>query len=827
MGVTYKAWDEKLRVPVALKVITPTLVENPRVQALFLREARSAARVHHTHVASVLSLSDTPGNFYYAMEFVDGVALDAFLRERGPLAPLLALDLAAQIAHGLGAIHAQGLIHRDLKPANVVLLGASSAAGQGGAWTAKIIDFGLARFLAPDAADEDPALVTIGFRGTALYASPEQCEEQRDLDGRADLYSLGCILWEMLVGTPVFSARTHRDLLNAHVNAPPPWERVAHLPAGVREVLVSLLRKDRDERPADAAAAARALEGARRKIEPQADGDGAQTAPFPPDRADGREAPAALAAVDPRSSSRRRRWLAGVAILAFAAAGLAGRFQWRATPPSTPTAPPAAAARERSIAVLPFENASEDKADSFFADGLQDDLLASLAKIKDLAIVSRSSVQPFRGIGGAEKLREAGRLLGVAHLLEGRVRRAGLRVVLNVVLTDVLTGRQVWAERYDRTLADALTLQGELAQEIARELRATLSPEEKARVSTKPTESTDAYVLYLRARDLETRHSFSFKTNQTITELYAAAIAHDSNFALARARLATVLTVMYINGLRTTEIQSRARAEFEEALRLQPQLGEAHLARAGYVYRIEQDYEGALRELEIAARLLPNDAEVESVVGYIQRRQGRWREALATAARSIARDPRNVILAEDEAILFYDIRDWPGAARAGDRVLGLAPNSPSFRFMRGAIDFWMKNDPAPLRAAAALPAEADPDGLVTFMRWDAALLVRDFPAAERALVDKITPPVISFTSQSLPLSYLRGGIALARGEPALAREQKPGRSRSWWRWPTAPTARGSAAGCRRSKTARLQRSAPARCRHWRCGRLASRRGSAR
>ena len=129
-----------------------------------------------------------------------------------------------------------------------------------------------------------------------------------------------------------------------------------------------------------------------------------------------------------------------------------------------------------------------------------------------------------------------------------------------------------------------------------------------------------------------------------------------------------------------------------------------------------------------------------------------------------------MILAEDEAILFYDIRDWPGAARAGDRVLGLAPNSPSFRFMRGAIDFWMKNDPAPLRAAAALPAEADPDGLVTFMRWDAALLVRDFPAAERALVDKITPPVISFTSQSLPLSYLRGGIALARGEPALARE---------------------------------------------------------
>ena len=412
--------------------------------------------------------------------------------------------------------------------------------------------------------------MTIGFRGTALYASPEQCEEQRDLDGRADLYSLGCILWEMLVGTPVFSARTHRDLLNAHVNAPPPWERVAHLPAGVREVLVSLLRKDRDERPADAAAAARALEGARRKIEPQADGDGAQTAPFPPDRADGREAPAALAAVDPRSSSRRRRWLAGVAILAFAAAGLVGRFQWRATPPSTPTAPPAAAARERSIAVLPFENASEDKAGLLlrrWTPGRFARLPGEDQRLGHRLTLLGAALPRHRRRG---KLREAGRLLGVAHLLEGRVRRAGLRVVLNVVLTDVLTGRQVWAERYDRTLADALTLQGELAQEIARELRATLSPEEKARVSTKPTESTDAYVLYLRARDLETRHSFSFKTNQTITELYAAAIAHDSNFALARARLATVLTVMYINGLRTTEIQSRARAEFEEALRLQP-----------------------------------------------------------------------------------------------------------------------------------------------------------------------------------------------------------------------------------------------------------------
>ena len=269
MGVTYKAWDEKLRLAVALKVITAAQVQNPQAQALFLREARAAARVRHTNVASVLALGDTPGNLHYAMEFVDGLSLAERLRQGAPLPPLLALDLALQAARGLEAIHEQKLVHRDLKPANLMLLAAPHPPHQE-AWRVKIIDFGLARLVsgeAPAEEEENVLAPTIGFRGTTLYASPEQCEERTDLDGRSDLYALGCVLWEMLVGTPPFHARTHREVMNLHVHAPPPLPRLAHLPVSLQAIVARLLLKDRDARFADADALARALEKARAKIE--------------------------------------------------------------------------------------------------------------------------------------------------------------------------------------------------------------------------------------------------------------------------------------------------------------------------------------------------------------------------------------------------------------------------------------------------------------------------------------------------------------------------------------------------------------------------------
>ena len=237
MGMTYKATDTRLDMDVALKVIHPSRLGDSEVQRLFIREARAAARVGHPNVAAVSFLEDRAGTVFYAMEFVDGLSLHSWLRRNGPISPARALAFAEQIAHGLDAIHAQGLIHRDLKPANVMVAThapdhpSHAALAASGGCALKIIDFGLARAVGPSADgdyDADAPLPTIGFRGTAAYASPEQCEELTDLDARSDLYALGCILWEMLTGHPPFRGRSHRDVINHHVGTTPPWMELVH-----------------------------------------------------------------------------------------------------------------------------------------------------------------------------------------------------------------------------------------------------------------------------------------------------------------------------------------------------------------------------------------------------------------------------------------------------------------------------------------------------------------------------------------------------------------------------------------------------------------------
>jgi TolB-like protein len=425
-------------------------------------------------------------------------------------------------------------------------------------------------------------------------------------------------------------------------------------------------------------------------------------------------------------------------------------------------------ADRRSIAVLPFENMSSEADDTFFADGIQDDLIASLAKIEELKVISRTSSATYRDPGKRD-VREIGQQLGVAAVLEGRVRRTADRVLVNVSLIDTTDGRQLWADRYDRTLADSLTLQGELAKEIASALHATLSPEEKARVEAKPTDNPDAYVLYLRARDYQTRPIPLKEDNDTAAKLYSEAIALDPDFALAHARLSATLAYSHLYFSPTEEIARRARAEADEALRLRPDLGEGHLARALCFYWTQKDYESALRELEIAARLSPNDVEAESIRGYIRRRQGRWSEALAALEHSIARDPRNGQIAGELFATRYAMRNWPEAARAGERAMAVALDLPTLRVNRGYIDFWARGDLAPIRSAlAAVPAGLDPDGSVTLARWDVALLSGDFAAAERAVNDSQVEAPRTVFGTPFPKSYLLGCVALARGDAAAA-----------------------------------------------------------
>src|SRR6476469_3185782 len=293
---------------------------------------------------------------------------------------------------------------------------------------------------------------------------------------------------------------------------------------------------------------------------------------------------------------------------------------------------------EKSIAVLPFDNFSDDKENAFFADGIQDDILTSLAKIHDLKVISRTSVMPYRGATKAN-LPQIAQALGVANVLEGSVRRGGNRVVVSVQLIDARSDRHLWAKRYDRPLADSLGLQGELASEIATELRATLSPEEKGRVETKPTENADAYVLYLKARAYESNPDRLFEDFKLAERLYSEAILHDPSFALAHARLSATLARIYHWFDPTDDRKLSLKRNAEKALELKSDLGEGHLALGLYYYWTEANYDKALEEFRLAAAALPNDSEIAYVTAAIRRRQGKWNENLELLKKSQNVDP--------------------------------------------------------------------------------------------------------------------------------------------------------------------------------------------
>jgi serine/threonine-protein kinase len=423
---------------------------------------------------------------------------------------------------------------------------------------------------------------------------------------------------------------------------------------------------------------------------------------------------------------------------------------------------------EKSIAVLPFENLSRDPDNAFFASGIQDEILTALAKISGLKVISRKSTARYGS--SPENLPEIARQLGVAHILEGSVQKAADKVHINLQLIRAETDAHVWAQTYDRSLADIFAVEAEVARSVAEELQAKLTPEERARVETKPTENSEAYVLYLRANEYASRPSDLLEDEQRAVELYTKAIALDPSFALARARLSRVLSHIYLNYQPTDAIASRARAEADESLRLQPDSGEGHWTLGIYLYWTQKDYEAALRELEIAGRLLPNEPDIQATVGYIRRRQGRWRDALRMLNQTMDRDPRNASIAQEYYRTLCSVRDWVNAIPAAERALALAPDSPVIIMDARYVSFWAKGDLQPLRTALAeLPPNVDPDGSVTVARCDTALLARDFAAAEAAITSSGDRVIISTLNVPSPKEYFRGCIALAEGDPTRAR----------------------------------------------------------
>ncbi|HKQ37637.1 MAG TPA: adenylate/guanylate cyclase domain-containing protein, partial [Verrucomicrobiae bacterium] len=444
-----------------------------------------------------------------------------------------------------------------------------------------------------------------------------------------------------------------------------------------------------------------------------------------------------------RKKRNRALGIGAVALLVVLAAG--GIWWWSKRPPA-PESPAKTAAGEdgsrkgataslpaKSIAVLPLENLSDDKENAFFADGIQDDLLTSLMKIKDLKVISRTSVMGYRN-KSARNLRQIGKELGVASVLEGSVRRSGNRVLVNVQLIDTATDQHLWAERYDRTLTDSISLQGELASEIAGALRSTLTAEEKARVETKPTDNPDAYVAYLRGREFQLRPETARENLLSAESFYKEAIALDPKFVLARARLSLVQALIYEYFEQTNSVRlAEARKHAEEALRLDPNCAEAHSSLARCAQNVN-DAATTRRELDTAVRLAPNDASVIVTAAVTQWGMGWNDEAVANFKRATELGPREPRNFYSYGVLLKELDRKEEARAALDTALLLAPESVYFRLQRAAAEISWTGDTQRARAILAkLPPGQDPDGRVTSAFCTLAIYERNFPEALRLL----------------------------------------------------------------------------------------------
>ncbi|HMH45672.1 MAG TPA: tetratricopeptide repeat protein [Pyrinomonadaceae bacterium] len=434
---------------------------------------------------------------------------------------------------------------------------------------------------------------------------------------------------------------------------------------------------------------------------------------------------------------------------------------------------PRASARkiDKSIAVLPFQSLSDEKENAYFADGIQDDILTNLSKIGDLKVISRMSVMSYRG-DAVRNAREIGKALGVATLLEGSVRRIGNRVRVNVQLIDASNDEHIWAEDYDRDLTDVFAIQTDLAQKIAAALQAKLSPTEKARLDNRPTQNPDAYLLFVQAHEYANRMDMFNDTSLKAVPLFEQAIKLDPTFALAFADLSTVESWIYHSLDPIPAWREKARLHADEALRLQPDLPEGHLALGFSYYYGDRDYERALAEFEIARRGLPNDAQAYFAIGAIQRRQGKWAESTANLEKAATLDPKNTNVLINLCFSYMALRNFEAADKILDRAIAASPQSFQARALKGFMAVLWKGDlSAAEKVFSSVPLENDERGLTTWAQAWILTLERKFPDALQLLERFHGETMYSTTTAPYPKAFAEGLIYLLQGDKTKAQEK--------------------------------------------------------
>ena len=735
-GVVYRARQKSLNRTVALKVIGlgPWATE-PHLKR-FRREAEAAASLEHPGIVPIHEVGERDGCCYFSMKFVEGGQLDEVVR-REPISIRQAAELIAKVARTVHYAHKHGILHRDIKPGNILL----DAKGE-----PLLTDFGLARLVET----ESTVTCTMDVLGTPSYMAPEQAVgNNAAVSSATDIYGLGAVLYQLLTGHAPFAGGTTYETIKLLLDTEPRQPRLLNpkIDRDLSTICLKCLEKDPKRRYPSALALAEDL-AHWLKHEP-------------------------ILARRTGLFTRGRKWVrrnpstAVLITLLVALAAGSGVVVWNRV---------FAVPMPKSVAVLPFENRSEDKANAYFTDGVQDEILTDLSKIADLKVISSTSVLQYKS-GVARNLREIAQQLGVANVVEGSVQRSGNRVRVNAQLVDARTDAHLWAQTYDRDLVDVFAIQSEIAKAIADQLQAKLSPNEKKAIEQPPTTDLAAFDLYSRAKSLLLTVGFSATADPDLLkaiELLDEAVNRDPSFFDAYCQLAYAHEYLYAVKGRSDHTPARlalAEAAVQAATRLRPNAAETHLARAQYLYFGRRDYAGALAELEIARPALPNDPRLFVLTSYILGRRGQWEESLQNLQRAAELDPHNFSTLQQIGLSYLYLRRYAEAIAALDRAVAIMPDNAETRGVRGVVYLCWKADTRPLHQTidailAQGPGAIDRAAPYWFF---CALAERDPLAAERALVVVGDNPCLQEAPIYLSRSFGEGLLARMTKDEARAR----------------------------------------------------------
>jgi serine/threonine protein kinase/tetratricopeptide (TPR) repeat protein len=743
MGEVYAANDEWLGRKVSLKLLRKELTTDPALVQQLHEEACTASALNHPNIVTIHEFGEVDGTQYIATEFVEGVTL----RERiaqGRLPIEEALEIGIQVASSLAAAHGAGIVHRDVKPENIMLRPDGYV---------KVLDFGIAKLTEQQHAargrDRVRQTHTGMVMGTAHYMSPEQARGLA-VDARADIWSFGVVLYEMVAGYAPFEADTPTEviaavLLKEPLPMPPPPPDV---PADFQRIIAKALRKNTTERYQTAAELLTDLRRLKDNLVPLI-GVGRQ---------EKRLLPFVATSV------------AGTLLVSLAAFYLHQPRGLTNTSQPPPAARSAAAIPATSIAVLPFDNLSDDQQQTgYFAAGVHEEILTALAKIGDLRVISRTSVMHFKD-GPKHSLPEIAQALRVSHVLHGSVQRAGSRVRVTAHLIDARDDAERWAERYDRDVADIFAIQSDIAKSIAGQLQVAFSPRDEAAMRTKPTEDIVAYDLYLRALTIDRGNAANGVVHMSDEiALLEQAIARDPAFVPALCLLARAhLNMYWFNEDHSAARLELAKTAIDAAARVQPDGGEVHLARALLYYWGNREYAPALTELALARRALPNNSDVFYFTALVERRQGHWHDATHHLEQALALDPRSPIVAYELAINHNAFRHYADAASLVDSTLAWNPDDFATQTLRAEIDMYSRASLTRMQSVAAAQAANDPDrDRALTAALSLALRQRDYRAAEQALAAS-TLGEFNATGYVSPREFFEGLVARRLGDPEKA-----------------------------------------------------------